>query len=142
MFNKVATNEENQEKIRKVMESAKNSEYYHKEEQKIREYQQKVRRYKSKITALKYDAQQWKKIKDNVTQLVETYKKERIITRTWIHIDMDMFFAAVEIRDNPSLKGMPVAVGNNSMIQTTNYLAREQGVSSGMPGFIGKKLCP
>ena len=41
------------------------------------------------------------------------YRKERIISRTWIHIDMDMFFAAVEIRDNPSLKDLPIAVSDN-----------------------------
>ena len=44
------------------------------------------------------------------------YKKERIISRTWIHIDMDMFFAAVEIRDNPNLKDLPIAVSDNQMI--------------------------
>ena len=55
---------------------------------------------------------------------------------------MDMFFAAVEIKDNPSLKDKPIAVGDQQMIQTTNYVARNYGVKSGMPGFIGKKICP
>ena len=54
---------------------------------------------------------------------------------------MDMFFAAVEIRDDPSLAAKPVAVGDNQMIQTTNYVARRFGVKSGMPGFQGKRLC-
>ena len=53
-----------------------------------------------------------------------------------------MFFAAVEIKDNPSLKDKPIAVGDQQMIQTTNYVARNYGVKSGMPGFIGKKICP
>jgi len=73
---------------------------------------------------------------------VKSYRRQHVLTRTWIHIDMDMFFAAVEIRDNPNLEGKPVAVGDHKMIQTTNYLAREYGVTSGLPGFIGKKLCP
>ena len=55
---------------------------------------------------------------------------------------MDMFFAAVEIKDDPKLASQPVAVGDPQMIQTTNYIARNYGVKSGMPGFIGKKLCP
>ena len=59
-----------------------------------------------------------------------------------MHIDMDMFYAAVEIRDNPSLKNKPVAVGDNTMITTTNYIARKYGVKSAMPGFIGRRLCP
>ena len=53
-----------------------------------------------------------------------------------------MFFAQVEIRDNPKLAEVPVAVGNQAMIQTSNYLARKFGIKAGMPGYIGKKLCP
>ena len=55
---------------------------------------------------------------------------------------MDMFFAAVEILDNPDLKGKSVVVVDNAMIMTANYVAREFGIKSGMPLFIGKKLCP
>ena len=55
---------------------------------------------------------------------------------------MDMFFAQVEIRDNPKLGAVPVAVGNAAMIQTSNYIARKFGVKAGMPGYIAKKLCP
>ena len=55
---------------------------------------------------------------------------------------MDMFYAACEIRDRPDLKDKPVAVGDFSMIQTTNYVARKFGVRSAMPGFLGKKMCP
>ncbi len=55
---------------------------------------------------------------------------------------MDMFYAACEIRDRPELKDKPVAVGDYSMIQTTNYVARKWGVRSAMPGFLGKQLCP
>jgi DNA polymerase kappa len=49
---------------------------------------------------------------------------------------MDMFYAAVEIRDNPKLENLPVAVGGMSMISTANYVARKYGVRSAMPGFI------
>lgn len=55
---------------------------------------------------------------------------------------MDMFYAAVTIRDNPSLADKPVAVGGEMMISTANYIARRFGVRSAMPGFIAKKLCP
>lgn len=53
-----------------------------------------------------------------------------------------MFFVAVEMRDNPSLKDKPCAVGGMSMISTANYIARKYGVRSAMPGFIAMKLCP
>jgi DNA polymerase kappa len=59
-----------------------------------------------------------------------------------MHIDMDMFYAAVELRDRPDLVDKPVAIGSKSMISTANYVARKFGVRSAMPGFIGLKLCP
>ncbi|EER09244.1 DNA polymerase IV, putative [Perkinsus marinus ATCC 50983] len=56
-------------------------------------------------------------------------------------IDMDMFYAAVEIRDDPSLHDVPLAVGGDSMISTANYVARKYGVRAAMPGFIARELC-
>ena len=40
-----------------------------------------------------------------------------------MHIDFDMFYAAVEIRDNPLLEGKPVAVGEKGIVSTANYIA-------------------
>ncbi len=50
---------------------------------------------------------------------------------------MDMFYAAVEIRDRPELAELPIAVGSMQMITTANYVARKFGVRSAMPGFLG-----
>jgi len=74
--------------------------------------------------------------------LLERQKKERDLSRIIVHIDMDAFYAAVETRDNPALKDIPMAVGSNSMLCTSNYAARKYGVRAAMPGFIAKKLCP
>jgi DNA polymerase kappa len=71
-----------------------------------------------------------------------SYKEERDLTRTWIHVDMDMFYAAVAVLDDPTLKDVPFAVGDLKMIATSNYEARKFGVRSAMPGFVGKNLCP
>ena len=49
---------------------------------------------------------------------------------------MDMYYAAVEIRDNPKLADIPIAVGDMQMITTSNYVARKYGVRAAMPGFI------
>lgn len=65
--------------------------------------------------------------------------------RKIIHIDMDCFYAAVEMRDNPEYREVPIAVGGNSqrgVLCTCNYLAREYGVRSAMPVAQAKQLCP
>lgn len=66
--------------------------------------------------------------------------------RKIIHIDMDAFFAAVEMRDNPSLRNVPMAVGGPSdrrgVIATSNYPARKFGVRSAMPTAHALKRCP
>ncbi|KPA85341.1 putative DNA polymerase kappa [Leptomonas pyrrhocoris] len=66
----------------------------------------------------------------------------RDFSRSFIHIDLDMFYAAVEEKFNPSLRDRPFAVGSFAMLATSNYIARQYGVRSGMPGFIAKRLCP
>jgi DNA polymerase-4 len=62
-----------------------------------------------------------------------------------IHIDMDAFFAAIEQRNNPELRGKPVAVGYDSergVVSAASYEARKFGVRSAMSSVIAKRLCP
>ncbi|TJX15874.1 DNA polymerase IV [Tissierella creatinini] len=63
----------------------------------------------------------------------------------FMHIDMDAFFAAVEEKDNPALKGYPLIVGGKSrhgIVTTCNYEARKYGIHSAMPIFMARKRCP
>ena len=85
---------------------------------------------------------QWRKTQNECQRRLQVYQTEMNLSRTWMHVDMDMFYAACELRDRPDLKEKPVAVGDYSMIQTSNYVARKWGVRSAMPGFMGKQLCP
>lgn len=66
--------------------------------------------------------------------------------RRIIHVDMDYFFAQVEMRDNPKIKGKPVIVGGKAssrgVVSTASYEARQYGVHSAMPTAQAHKLCP
>lgn len=63
-----------------------------------------------------------------------------------LHIDMDAFYAAVEIHDNPTLRGKPVIIGSQpdqrGVVSTASYEARKFGVHSAMPSRTAGKLCP
>ncbi|MEO0018166.1 MAG: polymerase, partial [Verrucomicrobiota bacterium] len=65
--------------------------------------------------------------------------------RKIIHIDMDCFYAAIEERDDPALRGLPLAVAGKdrrSVLTTANYEARKFGCRSAMPVFKALELCP
>ena len=63
-----------------------------------------------------------------------------------IHIDMDAFFASIEQRDNPNLKGLPVIISGNinsrSVVSTCSYEARKYGIRSSMSTKVAHNLCP
>uniref|UniRef100_A0A8B9PEL5 DNA polymerase kappa n=1 Tax=Apteryx owenii TaxID=8824 RepID=A0A8B9PEL5_APTOW len=103
------------EKINKIiMEATKGSRFYENELKKDKQLNQRIEKMmqlKEKITS-----QQLLKAQLQVDKLVMELEQSRNLSCTIVHIDMDAFYAAVEMRDNPELKEKPIAVGSMSML--------------------------
>ncbi|KAJ1024651.1 hypothetical protein NDA13_004578 [Ustilago tritici] len=78
------------------------------------------------------------KIQDMATQL----ENSRDLSRTILHTDIDMFYAAVELARDPSLKGKCFGVGSGLLVTASYEARRGYGVRSGMATFVAKALCP
>ncbi|KAF8410226.1 hypothetical protein HHK36_002749 [Tetracentron sinense] len=128
------------EKVQRIVyEMSKGSKYFENEERKetfIRQKIENMRVHCAKLTAV--DISHYQLVADKRILELEA---ARDLSKIWLHVDMDAFYAAVETLENPSLKGKPMAVGSNSMLSTANYEARRFGVRAAMPGFIARKLC-
>ena len=126
-----------------IYELSKNSAYFRRAAKLDAETDRKVESMKRILTELSNsDGSLEVRLRGEVEATVVDLEHRRSFDRVCCVLDMDMFYAAVEIRDQPSLADQPVAVGSLEMISTSNYVARKYGVRSAMPGFIAKKLCP
>lgn len=104
----------------------------------------------SQIDELKYKLQfatpaQLRDSLNEVNAFISSIEKKRSLDQVIFHADLDAFFAAVETLLDPSLKGIPFAVGGSikhGVVSTSSYEARQFGVRSGMAMFIALSLCP
>ena len=129
------------DKINQIIhEASKGSRFYENEKKKEKQVRKRIEELQRKMTS--FNDEQKAKARQFANDTVQELEQGRDLSRTIVHIDMDAFYAAVEMRDDPSLKSKPMAVGGSAMLCTSNYLARRYGVRAGMPGFIAKKLCP
>ncbi|XP_023220669.1 DNA polymerase kappa-like [Centruroides sculpturatus] len=110
--------------------------YQEKRQQRIDKKVQEMKSYLNTVTEI-----QKKTAKYKMDILAKKLEKECDLSHVIVHFDMDAFYAAVEMRDNPEFRDKPIAVGSNYMLSTSNYIARKFGVRAAMPGFIAKKLC-
>ncbi|XP_052280237.1 DNA polymerase kappa-like isoform X2 [Dreissena polymorpha] len=123
-----------------IYKASKGSKFYENERQKEDQMKRRIADQKEKIDQI--SAEKLKEGEMEADCLLEDFEQQRDLSHTIVHVDMDAFYAAVEMLDNPELRNKPMAVGSNSMLSTSNYHARKFGVRAAMPGFIGRKLCP
>lgn len=125
---------------------SKGSAHFQNEQLKAEKTGKRIAQMQQKLVALKQHWQSQPQLE--VAALADTRRKllelesHRDLKRWWIHLDLDMFYAAAELLTQPELRDQPVAVGGLGMITTSNYVARRFGVRAAQPGFIGIKLCP
>ncbi|KIM83394.1 hypothetical protein PILCRDRAFT_97225 [Piloderma croceum F 1598] len=109
-----------------IAEASKGSKFYENEKKKDKDLTERITRVL--------------KQRDEALQGVDI-QMERDLSQYIVHVDMDAFFANVELLYQPDLAGKPFGVGRG-VLTTASYEARKYGVRSGMPGFIAEKLCP
>lgn len=129
------------ERVKKVVyEMSKDSQHFANESRKELAVESRIGKMRAKYERL--SRAELGCLRDSVDAKVALLEAGRDSTKTWIHVDMDAFFAAVHMLERPELATVPMAVGGIGMISTANYEARKFGVRSAMPGFIALKLCP
>ncbi|KAI9067404.1 DNA/RNA polymerase [Trametes sanguinea] len=138
--NKAGLAKDQTEINRIIAEVSKGSKFYENEKRKDRELTLRIER----ILKLRDEVVQGvdiKKVEQGVDKLIAQLEAKRDLSQVIVHVDMDAFFASVEVLDNPELASKPFAVGQG-VVSTASYEARKFGVRSGMATFVAKRLCP
>ncbi|KAI8150340.1 hypothetical protein BJV82DRAFT_548937 [Fennellomyces sp. T-0311] len=139
--NKAGMESIDKDKVNQIIyEASKGSAFFENERKKDQALTERIDAMMAKYERIRHlNLRHEEQVVDN---MIHDLDKERDLTQSICHVDMDAFYASVEELENPELKDVPMAVGDMAMLCTSNYKARTFGVRSAMPGFIGIKLCP
>ncbi|KAI9357087.1 hypothetical protein BD770DRAFT_389022 [Pilaira anomala] len=139
--NKAGLGSIDKEQVNKIIyEASKGSAFFEREKLRNESVTKRINVILAKYELIKHQNLSFEeRIADN---MIRDLEESRDLTQCICHVDMDAFYASVEELENPELKNVPMAVGDVSMLCTSNYIARTFGVRSAMPGFIALKLCP
>ncbi|KAL5485240.1 hypothetical protein ACEPAI_7882 [Sanghuangporus weigelae] len=128
---------------RRIAEASKGSKYYENEKRRDADWTARINKILGRRDELLRESDiRLVEVKvDRLTQFAEKESK-RDLSQTIVHIDMDAFFANVELQHNPDLKDKPFAVVGLGVVTTGSYEARKYGVRAGQAEYIAKRLCP
>ncbi|KAH3722834.1 DNA polymerase kappa [Pelomyxa schiedti] len=122
-----------------IYQLSKNTRFFRNEQKKDSVLQQRADELLRKLDTLPPTPPE---MLQHIDEIVSSVEASRDLSQSWLHLDMDAFYASIEIADNPELEGKPIAVGSMDMLATSSYEARRFGVRAGLPGFIALQLCP
>ncbi|WVQ99536.1 hypothetical protein IAU59_006672 [Kwoniella sp. CBS 9459] len=123
-----------------IAEASKGSKYYINQVRKDKELTEKIDWYRTKRDELMKMADR-ERLEAEADRILIEVEATRDLSQVIVHVDMDAFYASVEVQRDPTLKGKAFGVGQG-VLTTASYEARKYGCRSGMAGFIAKKLCP
>ncbi|OCF41902.1 DNA polymerase kappa subunit [Kwoniella heveanensis CBS 569] len=123
-----------------IAEASKGSKYYLNQVRKDKELTEKIEWYRAKRDEPMKMADR-ERLEVEADRILIEVEATRDLSQVVVHVDMDAFYASVEVQRDPTLKGKAFGVGQG-VLTTASYEARKYGCRSGMAGFIAKKLCP
>lgn len=125
----------------RIEDLMRNTIYYEKNLEKKKNNRKQVMHYNQKLRLVNKNAEMKQQLHKEFKAKTKGIDQMLDLSKNWIHVDLDMFYVAIELRDNQHLMNKPVCVGS-SIVSTSNYVARKYGVRSAMPTHIAHKLCP
>ncbi|SNX84774.1 related to DNA polymerase kappa [Melanopsichium pennsylvanicum] len=136
-----------QDEINRIIyDVSKGSKFFENERKKDAQTTERINallaRRDQKLLHLPSGSSEWLAIQRKIDDMATNLENTRDLSRTILHTDIDMFYAAVELARDPSLKGKCFGVGSGVLVTASYEARRGYGVRSGMATFVAKALCP
>ena len=136
-----------QDEINRIIyQVSKGSKFFENERKKDAQTTERINallaRRDQKLLQVPPGSAEWLAIEAKIEDMATRLENSRDLSRTILHTDIDMFYAAVELSRDPSLKGKCFGVGSGVLVTASYEARRGYGVRSGMAVFVAKALCP